>query len=49
MCHKVRTALIEDVNKLGGIVRSMKPMSAAKTATNIGTRKAAQEAVVMTG
>ena len=38
MCHKIRTALIEDIQKLGGIVEvDESPSLAAKTKTNIGT------------
>ena len=39
MCHKIRTALIEDKTSLAASLRSMKPSSAVRTRTGIGTAK----------
>lgn len=40
MCHKIRTALTEDVKKLGGIVEVDETYVGEATRTGIGTRKA---------
>ena len=39
MCHKVRTALIEDVKNSAASLRSMKPMSAARTSNRHWDKK----------
>jgi transposase-like protein len=41
MCHKVRTALVEDIDQLAGIVEVPKPSSAARQRTGISTSAAA--------